>query len=75
MASFKKRVGGGRGLTCHDSRHAAITLTVLFFANVLHRLTGIDMSTQINNLAELGAALSEGWRALSAVTLLSPVMR
>lgn len=38
------------------------TITALFFADALHRLTGIDMSTQINNMAELGAALGDEWR-------------
>lgn len=38
------------------------TITALFFADALHRLTGIDMSTQINNMAELGVALGDEWR-------------
>lgn len=61
---------GPRTLPCMTANPGPVhTITVLFFADALHRLTGLDMSTQINNMAELGAALGEEWRALSAPLL------
>ena len=45
------------------------TLSVLFFADALHRLTGIDMSTQIDNMAPMAAVLGDDWTQLAPLLL------
>ena len=57
---------GPRTLPCITANPGPVhTLTVLFFADALHRLTGIDMSTQIDQMAPMCAALGEDWTQLA----------
>jgi AraC-like DNA-binding protein len=48
------------------------TLMVLFFADALHRLSGIDMATQIDNMAPLHEVLGEEWRQVSVAMMAAP---
>ncbi|QGZ42483.1 helix-turn-helix protein [Pseudoduganella flava] len=48
------------------------TLTVLFFADALHRLTGIDMAAQIDRMTMLDDVLDASWQELSARIVAAP---
>jgi AraC-like DNA-binding protein len=45
------------------------TLTVLFFADALHRLTGLDMATQIDHMALLHEVLGDEWQQVSVALM------
>lgn len=47
-------------------------MTVLFFPEALHRLTGIDMSTVVDQFQPLDALLDNGWQQLAAQMLAAP---
>ncbi|TWI69656.1 AraC-like DNA-binding protein [Pseudoduganella lurida] len=48
------------------------TLTVLFYADALQRLTGLDMPAQIDRMAPLGTVLGDAWTGMSAALLAAP---
>ncbi|WP_338768617.1 helix-turn-helix domain-containing protein [Massilia sp. METH4] len=45
------------------------TFTVLFFADALHALTGLDMAAQLDTMAQVDAVLGDEWDAVSGAVL------
>lgn len=45
------------------------TLTVLFFADAFHALTGLDMAAQLDSMVQADAVLGDAWRGASAAVL------
>ncbi len=48
------------------------TLTVLFLADALHALTGLDMAAQLDKMAAAHDVLGDEWRAISAAVMAAP---
>lgn len=67
----------GQALFCGPQTRPFVTsnpgpvhgMTVMLFADALHRLTGLDMAAQIDRMAPLGEVLDANWQQLSDAVL------
>ncbi|AXA91243.1 helix-turn-helix domain-containing protein [Massilia sp. YMA4] len=67
----------GQALFCGPQSRPFVTsnpgpvhvMTVMLFADALHRLTGLDMAAQLDRMAPLGEVLDTWWQDLSASVL------